>query len=36
MGGHVDVSSDAIGKYLITPFGAQLLVSVKTAESKDQ
>lgn len=28
--------SDAIGKYLITPFGAQLLVSVKTAESEAQ
>lgn len=28
--------SDAIGKYLIIPSGAQLLVSVKTAESKAQ
>lgn len=34
--GHLDTCSDVIGKYLITPFGAQLLVSVKTAESKAQ
>ena len=36
VGGNSDTHCDAIGKYLIIPFLAQLLVSVKTADSKAQ
>lgn len=35
MGGSLDTHYDAIGKYLIIPFLARLLVSVKT-DSKAQ
>lgn len=34
MGGNLDMYYEARGKYLIIPFLAQLLVSVKTADSK--
>lgn len=36
MGGNLDTHCDAIGKYLIILLLAQLLVSVKTADSKAQ
>lgn len=36
MGGSLDTHYDVIGKCLIIPFLAQLLVSGKTADSKAQ
>lgn len=33
-GGDLDMSCDAIGKYLVIPFLAQLWVSLKTADGK--
>lgn len=36
MGGNLNTHCDAIGKCLIIPFLAQLLVSVNTTDSKAQ